>query len=1100
MFYRCSPNRLALTALLMLTSPLTSMLPRAWSAPPSTIAGPAERVGHTTSDTASPLWLRTPHLWRIDDGLPQNVVKCEAQAPNGYIWVATQEGVGRFDGARFTNYTTDNTPGLASNNVHELLFDSVGALWILAGGGLTRYHDGTFTKLITVEPGMDSVQHLWLSRGGAVMIACEHSIRQWRYGQLEKIADLTDTALRNTDPFVPPVQDVAGAVWLQDRSNNEVRLLRGTTKVFQQTGKMSHVNNRGLCVDSKGSVWVAVDSGIYQSVGDKLVLVVPQKALGNVQVWRLVGGRDGDVWAHASSAVYRIHNRQVRRMGPQDGIRDDVTFLASDNTGAVWAQDVDVHRLHMWDGHKFQQCLTPEPMCWAWKCPIFQDREGGIWLGTYGGICCLRNTACRTFSKPDGLTSENVRSVCVDAAGRVWAGTDFGDLYSFQDGSFESVNDTTLARKSITAIAADADGSLWTVASGALYNVVHGHARLMASAIGLTNQEYVQSLAIDGSNTLWIGTPADVVQAHRSANGKFDVHRYTARDGAPTDFLPVTYAAPSGDVWIGANKSLTRIHQGKLKRYDTSDGLPSVPIISVYQDHEGTVWIGSWGEGLYRLKDGKIARIGVDNGLFANSIQGIAEDGRGSLVIASSRGLFLTPLDTLNRFADGHYRRIECHAISLADGAVGGVCSQGNQPVLAVDRDGAVWAAAQHGAMRYKAPSTETAVAPTYVEQAVLNGRSFDPSEFAVVPPGNGALHFRFTSVDFARMGEASFKYKLEGFDKQWASSGQRRDVDYTNLPPGNYRFCVTEMDLRGNPVGRIARMSFQIKPHWYETVWFKIWAILAFVAVGFALGYARMRSLAAHNRQLEAKVSTRTAELVEANTQILHARDELSEQNEALQSLQSELEAQNDELQNAKRILEVQNEDLETAHEQLAQQNEELNNLATTDGLTSLANRRAFMNRLDVEWKSSTRYDLPLSVVLLDVDHFKQFNDTFGHQAGDAVLVEVGRALAGCARDTDMPARYGGEEFIVILPHTDPGGAYAIAERIREAVAAIDGLPRTVTVSVGVAALEASTVDPEALIARADRALYDSKHNGRNRVTMASTDVDVVVVVDKAA
>ena len=302
----------------------------------------------------------------------------------------------------------------------------------------------------------------------------------------------------------------------------------------------------------------------------------------------------------------------------------------------------------------------------------------------------------------------------------------------------------------------------------------------------------------------------------------------------------------------------------------------------------------------------------------------------------------------------------------------------------------------------------------------------------------------------------------------------------------------MTEVDRHGNPIGRTARMSFEIRPHWYETVWFKIYVVFAFVALGFSLGYLRMRGVAKLNRALEAKVSARTAELVEANEQIVHARDELADQNDALQSLQSELEAQNDELQGAKRILEVQNQDLEIAHEQLALQNEELNNLATTDGLTSLANRRAFQNRLDVEWKSATRYGLPLSVVLLDVDHFKQFNDTFGHQAGDAVLIEVGRALAECARDTDMAARYGGEEFIVILPHTDSIGAVAIAERIRGSVAALAGLPRLITVSVGVAALNLSMSEPEALIESADKALYDSKHNGRNRVTLASTTVEV--------
>ena len=371
---------------------------------------------------------------------------------------------------------------------------------------------------------MDSVQHVWLDRNGAAMIACEHSIRRWQPapppahgsdvnpGKLETIAELIGTALRNTGSFLAPVQDRTGSVWLADSYNNIVRISGAVQYTYPAIGKLAHLANRGLCVDSNGSVWIAADGGIYQAVNGKLDLVIPAQELGGFTAWRIVGGRDGDVWVHANNTVYRIHNHQVHKIGAKDGITDDVTYLSADNTGAVWAQDIDVRRLHMWDGHRFQDRLTPEPICWAWACPIYQDHDGGIWLGTYGGLCGLRHTACRTFNKSDGLTSENVRSLCVDAGGRVWAGTDFGDLYSFHDGVFTSVNDKTLARKSITAIAADADGSLWTVASGGLFNVLNGHARSMATAIGLTNREYVQSLTIDKSNTVWLGTPSDIMK------------------------------------------------------------------------------------------------------------------------------------------------------------------------------------------------------------------------------------------------------------------------------------------------------------------------------------------------------------------------------------------------------------------------------------------------------------------------------------------------------------------------------------------------------------------------------------------------------------
>ena len=174
--------------------------------------------------------------------------------------------------------------------------------------------------------------------------------------------------------------------------------------------------------------------------------------------------------------------------------------------------------------------------------------------------------------------------------------------------------------------------------------------------------------------------------------------------------------------------------------------------------------------------------------------------------------------------------------------------------------------------------------------------------------------------------------------------------------------------------------------------------------------------------------------------------------------------------------ILEQQKRELEHA-------NRELSSLATTDGLTGLKNHRAFQERLQAECETALRHQTALSLVLLDVDHFKQFNDKFGHPAGDAVLKQVARLLEHTLRDCDFAARYGGEEFVVIFPQTDQAGALEAAERIREAIEAAAWDCRQVTASFGVAALSVSCADSAGLIEAADRALYAAKLHGRNQV-----------------
>lgn len=179
---------------------------------------------------------------------------------------------------------------------------------------------------------------------------------------------------------------------------------------------------------------------------------------------------------------------------------------------------------------------------------------------------------------------------------------------------------------------------------------------------------------------------------------------------------------------------------------------------------------------------------------------------------------------------------------------------------------------------------------------------------------------------------------------------------------------------------------------------------------------------------------------------------------------------------QNEKRLIESQRE--------LERANARLRRLAATDGLTGVNNRAAFDERLEEEFDRAVRYDHPLSVILLDVDHFKAFNDTFGHPAGDAVLRAVAEQLTDAVRGADFLARYGGEEFAVVLPDTDLDGAMAVGERLRRAVADVRWDRRAITISVGVSTIRPDTPDAEALVQEADRALYCSKQAGRNRVS----------------
>ncbi len=217
---------------------------------------------------------------------------------------------------------------------------------------------------------------------------------------------------------------------------------------------------------------------------------------------------------------------------------------------------------------------------------------------------------------------------------------------------------------------------------------------------------------------------------------------------------------------------------------------------------------------------------------------------------------------------------------------------------------------------------------------------------------------------------------------------------------------------------------------------------------------------------------------LVHENRQLIAS---LSAKNQTLLEMNRELEAKIHE----------------RTHE-LAEANTRLAQLAVTDGLTGLYNHRHFHERLTLEVERSQRSGLPLSLLMMDVDHFKSFNDTYGHPAGDEVLRQLARVLSDARRANDVVARYGGEEFAVILVDTAKFTAAKVAERVRERIRAHDfseAAPnaRTLTTSIGVATFPEDGVDAEALVRSADTALYAAKRAGRDRVVLATESLVVV-------
>ncbi len=586
---------------------------------------------------------------------------------------------------------------------------------------------------------------------------------------------------------------------------------------------------------------------------------------------------------------------------------------------------------------------------------------------------------------------------------------------------------------SVQALWEDPKGRMWVGVDGGLFIVSDGRAARLPGSFG----QHVYAIHGERNGDVWV---ASNLGLQRYRDDRL-VASLTAKDGLPNEFMTLIFEDSKRRLWFGGMGGLSRWTDGTLTNYTTKEGLVGNYVRSIYEDSEGTLWIGTYGEGLSRFKGGKFVNYRVEHGLFDNGVFAIQEDKAGNFWISSNRGIYRVKKRALNDFADGTIAKFTSVGYGVGDGMLSSECNGGRQPASLTDKDGRLWFPTQDGVVVIE-PGNERAndLPPSMViESATIEREPAGIAGGLVVPPGRENVEINYAGISLIKSDQIRYRYRLEGHDVDWVDAGTRRTAYYSYLPPGHYRFVVTagNSDDVWNETGASLAVAFQ--PFFYQTWWFYLACGAGGAALLFGAWKMRVNQYQAREREL--------ASLVEQQT------------------------------------------------EELRLVNEELQYLALADGLTGVANKRRFEDFLAAEWRRANRSHDSVALLLLDIDHFKLYNDRYGHQAGDECLARIAAALTATAsRPTDLLARFGGEEFAIVLGGTDLNGAVSIA---REAGAIVHALQiphagsttsEFVTVSIGVAVTVVSdTTSASDLIGAADAALYRAKAEGRNRVHSAA-------------
>ena len=827
--------------------------------------------------------------WTVQHGLPVNSINSLLQSRNGYLWIATFDGLVRFDGVRFTVFNSGNSAGLPSNRIVGLREARDGSLWLRTEQlQLIRFRAGVFTHFGAESGLLAGVRVMEEDSSGTIWVGTDRGLGAIRDDRFVAVAP---DVIRGGIHSLAAADD--GTVWAGSAAGVLFRVRDdGTAQVVVDNRAGLQAINM-LFLDAQGSLWAGANNGIWRY----------RESLEHIGSTRQVLGfraspATGEMWIVTQSETLRYDGRELvtvleRSIDPFVAER-----LVPDRAGRIhYTSGPELHRegQHIYT-LPFSSVSRGQSQLETVTSMVL-DHEGSLWLGTVGaGLHRLKPSLFSVFSEPEGLSSRNVYAVYEDRTGDVWVGTLTGAVNRISGGRVAPL--APLDGYPIEALSfhQDRDGRLWIGGGSGLGPRVctPPAMRCVQPRPDITSALTIRAIHQDAGGALWFGTDSGLLRLVDSV-----WTRFAAADGAPMSPIRVFRETGDGALWMGTNGGgLARYQDGEFTYVTVADGLPIDLIRSLHLDRDGMLWVGTEGRGLARLdprdwtgerRGGSIVSYGTADGLFDDVIHQILEDDFGRLWMSSNRGIFRVDRRELLDFADGRVALIHSTGYTERDGLRNREANGGSQPAGIRASDGRLWFATQDGvAVVDPARVQRNTVPPEVVVERVIAGGAPMRASRAALELGveQRDLEIEYTALSFLAPANVRFRYRLEPYDGDWVEAGSRRTAFYTQVPPGRYTFRVIASNNDGiwNEDG--ASLELQLAPRFHETGTFRLLALLSIIAVIGAGFRWRMRQLQVRTRELARLVDERTHELREHQQQLAAQNAQLEIQTGQLQEL----------------------------------------------------------------------------------------------------------------------------------------------------------------------------------------------------------------------
>lgn len=783
--------------------------------------------------------------WQSESGLSESSVMAVAQTPDGYLWLGTENGLFRFDGTVFKLFDRLNTPELKDNSITALCRGRDGILWIgTAGGGVVQWKNGKFDR----PPGS------------------EHS----------------------NDSITTFYQSASGQIWAGTDGNGVIVFSGGTSKRYTTSSGLPDDSVFSVTGDGRGNLWLATQNGITEFSDGHFGAALGTERLPGGEATSLLCDQSGGLWIGTRrTGLYHLREGLLEHFGPETGLSSNaISSIYQDRAGTLWVGTLDNGVNRRYRG-RFSSLNIKNGFSSGGVWTIFEDRVGSIWLGgTESGLSCLRQGSILPVGREEGLETDTVLGLHQDRDKALWVGSDKGVTVWKQGTARRYTTEDGLPDELVFAITQDGGDQIWV---GTRHGLAHLRGNRFVS-IGSPNHPALLrptlSLLTARDGSIWAGGRGSLT--HVSTKG---IQTFTTADGLPNKIVMSLFEDGGGTIWIGTEGAgLLRFSDGKFKAFTTRDGLSSDSICSILGDADGTLWLGTRGGGLVRFAHGTFTPITRRAGLSDDDVFAIEEDNFGRFWLSSNKGIFAVAKTQLNAFAEKRISSVSCRLYGTSDGMRNHECNGGFQYASLRDTDGRLWFPTVKGVASIDPAvlSSPNPPAPVVVEGVSAGNDRLALHDRVIIPARTKQVEFRFTSPYFAGPEFLSYKYFLDGFDKQWVSAEGRRVANYTNLPPGDYRFRVMAC-AKGMCTTTATDTNLTVLPAWYETKAFFAFALLLFAGTIHGAHKLHVRQLKARERKLQILVAERTSELQESRDQlesrVAQRTKELSQANQLLET-----------------------------------------------------------------------------------------------------------------------------------------------------------------------------------------------------------------------